>query len=653
MTNRLSRATIVHIYLVLALNQLLMTEHNHSNAAQYPDDALAENAALDTINTHDATTLDELFRERVRRSPEKVAYSQFDALNSEWRSYSWAQIAEQVERWQVAFRESGLQKGDRVAICYLNSIEWVIFDQAALRLGLVVVPLYTADRADNIAYVIANAGAKLVLFAQRAMWNAVAASDEDTSCLEQVLVFKDLISQPNNPVQNKTHAKVTLVDEWLPEHGAHLERGLAEPDDLASIVYTSGTTGRPKGVMLSHKNMLSNAYSGMRSVALTPQDTLLSFLPLSHTFERTIGYYAALMSGSQVAFNRSIPQLSEDLLNIKPTVMVSVPRIFERVHNKIQTELTSKSRLEQWLFKTAIKVGWHKFMRQQGQVNWHPCLLTAPFLDTLVAKKIRKKLGGRLQYVVIGGAPLTQEVGKTFIALGLPLLQGYGLTESSPVVSVNTVDNNRLGTIGLLLRGVSVKIEDNDELWIKGDNVMQGYWQNSEATDKNIIIEGDERWLRSGDRASIDKDGFVRIIGRIKDILVLANGEKVPPPDIEAAIARNPLFEQVMVVGEGKAFLTLLVYPEPELLAALCEELGVGRTVVDNPKLHKRLIKLVSEQMGDFPGYAKIRKIHICDEEWTVESGLLTPTLKLKRAKVLAHFEPEIEAMYKKHRGNQ
>ena len=636
----------------------MTTANNDYYDAQYPIDALEANSGLDTINTHDASTLDELFRERVRRSADKVAYTQFDPIAQNWRSATWADMATQVERWQVAFRESRLEKGDRVAICYGNSIEWVIFDQAALRLGLVVVPLYTADRADNIAYVIGNSGAKLVLFGQISMWNAVSASDEDTTCVEHVLLLKSDINRKDQSVpapsaNQVSSVRVTSVKDWLPDVGAHLERGLATPDDLASIVYTSGTTGRPKGVKLSHKNMLSNAYSGMRSVALGPEDSLLSFLPLSHTFERTVGYYAALMSASEVTFNRSVPKINEDLLQVKPTVMISVPRIFERVHTKIHAELSSKSDLEQRLFHAAIKVGWHKFRFQQGQASWHPRLLLAAVLDALVAKKVRAKLGGNLKYVIVGGAPLSKEVAKTFIALGVPLLQGYGLTESSPVVTVNTPAKNRVGSIGLLLRGVSVKLMDNDELWVKGDNVMQGYWQNDDATNKALVFDGEDRWLRTGDLAAIDKDGFVSIIGRIKDILVLANGEKVPPPDIEAAITRNPLFEQVMVVGEGRPFLALLVYPNPELWGAFCAEHGFDPSDYNNERLEKRLIKLVSAQMGDFPGYAKIRKIHICDQEWTVEDDLLTPTLKLKRPKVLAHYESEIEAMYQKHRGNK
>jgi len=605
--------------------------------SQYPEDALANNPALDTINCHDASTLDELFRERVRRSSEQIAYTQFDAAQQEWQTYSWTELATQVERWQVAFRESGLEKGDRVAICYRNSVEWVIFDQAALRLGLVVVPLYTADRADNIAYVIGNSGAKLALFENAEIWHDVDNTDEDVSCIELVLVLQG---------DAGSDKRVKQVDSWLPEHGQHFERGLAEPDDLASIVYTSGTTGRPKGVMLSHRNMLSNAYSGMRSVALTPQDRLLSFLPLSHTLERTVGYYAALMSASSVTFNRSIPELADDLKQVRPTVLISVPRIFERVHNKIYADLAGQSVIKRWIFNSAIRTGWRKFQVQQGLAGWHPRLLLAQVFDNLVGKKVRDKLGGALDFVIVGGAPLTEEVAKTFISLGIPLLQGYGLTESSPVVSVNTKQRNRSNSIGLLLRGVSVKLMDNDELWVKGDNVMQGYWDNPEATSQSIVEDGEDRWLRTGDRVSIDDEGFLRVIGRIKDILVLANGEKVPPPDIEAAIARNPLFEQVMVVGEGKSFLSALVVLNQELASAACQKQNL---VAGSKEMRAYLVEKIAEQMDDFPGYAKIRKVAICDEEWTVESGLLTPTLKIKRPKVTQYYASKIDELYKGH----
>lgn len=611
---------------------------------QFPQDALATDVQLDTINSADVRSLDELFRERVRRSSNKVAYTQFDTAQAQWVRYSWADVAAEVERWQVALRETGLGKGDRVAVCYRNSVEWVVFDQAALRLGLVVVPLYTADRADNIAYVIGNSGTKLVLLADTATWHEVASTDEDTSCVDTVLVFDQSDPQPE-----KLDGRVMLVTDWLPDLGQHFERGLAEPNDLASIVYTSGTTGRPKGVMLSHNNMLSNAYSGMRSVALSPDDTLLSFLPLSHTLERTVGYYAAMMSGSAVTYNRSISQLSDDLRLVKPTVMISVPRIFERVHNKIYASLIDASALKKRLFKAAIKTGWHAFEYRQGLAAWHPRLLFASVLDRVVGKPVRDRLGGKLNFVVVGGAPLSIEVAKTFISLGVPLLQGYGLTESSPIVSVNTKTQNRPDSIGLPLRGVDVKLMNNDEIWAKGNSVMMGYWQNPDATASCIVDGEDGRWLRTGDRGSIDSEGFIRIIGRIKDILVLANGEKVPPSDIEAAIVRNPLFEQVMVVGEGKSFLSVLAVLNDTLMSDLYAQQGWSVELSDRADVHSYLIEKISEQMTNFPGYAKVRKIVVCESEWTVEDGLLTPTLKIKRPEIMTQYAVQVAAVYEAH----
>ena len=603
--------------------------------SQYPSDALQATDHLDTISPAEASTLDELFRERVRRSSDTVAYTQFDQEKQTWVSLNWSEMAEQVERWQVAMRKSGLVKGDRVAIGLDNSIEWIIFDQAALRLGLVVVPLYVSDRADNMAYVLGNACVKLVLLTDKKAWLDINSADENTDCVELVLIM-------SGEVENK----VELVSSWLPEFGEHLERGMAESDDLASIVYTSGTTGRPKGVMLSHKNMLMNAYAGMRSVALTPQDRLLSFLPLSHTLERTVGYYASLMSGSQLVFNRSIKQLSDDLALVKPDVVISVPRIFERVHNAIHIAMAEQSGFQRRLFKLTIDSGWQNFLQSQGDAPWQPISLLAPVLQRLIGKAVLARLGGNLRFAIVGGAPLSIDVAKTFIGLGLPLLQGYGLTETAPIVSVNTLAGNRPDSIGMLLRGVSVALGDNEELLVRSDSVMQGYWQNEQATNEAISTHEGERWLRTGDRAAIDEQGFLKIIGRIKDILVLANGEKVPPADIEAAIARDPMFEQSLVLGEGKSFLSALLVLDQSLFEKFCEQRGLSPK---QPEVKVALIEKIAAQMEDFPGYAKIRKINICEEPWTVESGLLTPTLKVKRAKVEAHYKRQIDSIYAGH----
>lgn len=609
----------------------------HNQAVRYPEDALLNTPDIDVINTGEASTLDQLFRERVRRTPDKVAYEQFSEKQQQWLEYTWSHIAEQVERWQVALNNEKLKKGDRVAVRLKNSVEWVIFDQAALRLGLVVVPLYTADRPDNVSYVLNNSGAKLVLLQTAEEWADIADSGDDLSAIKRVVYISGSQSVSSICIS---------VGTWLPEQGQHMERGMAEPDDLASIVYTSGTTGRPKGVMLSHKNMLTNAYSGMRSMTIRTHDVLLSFLPLSHTLERTVGYYSSLMCGAKVVFNRSIPQLADDLLYAKPTVLISVPRIFERVHNKIHIGLNGQSKLKQFLFHQTVEIGWRRFQYQQKLAGWHPSLLFWPILNNLVASKVRSRLGGNLSFAIVGGAPLSPAVSKTFIALGIILLQGYGLTESSPVISVNTVKDNQPDSIGLPLRGVEVFIGEDDELIVRGDNVMMGYWNNDKATNGTMLPDG---WLKTGDKASIDERGFIRIIGRIKDILVLANGEKVPPADIEAAIDEEELFEQVLVVGEGKPYLSLLVVLNKAAWETFSKDHACTEQDLQTERIQEKLLQKAKSHMEDFPGYARIHKITPMLKEWTLEDGLVTATLKKKREKIKQKFAKEIAKMYQGH----
>lgn len=614
-------------------------ENKQSNIIkEYSPDALIDNQLVDVINPADVKTLDELFRERVRRSSNKVAYTQYSQDEDQWVDFTWADMAALVERWQVALQDEGLQAGDRVAIRYRNGIDWVCFDQAALRLGLVVVPLYTADRPDNVSYVLEHSGASLVAVATEQDWVEINACEEPLANIKRVLVFEGEASG--------TRDRVKTIASWLPQDGKHLERGMAQASDLASIVYTSGTTGRPKGVMLSHHNMLFAAYATARSVPMRPTDVGLSFLPLSHTLERTVGYYFSVMCGVHIYFNRDIDVLADDIKLVKPTVLIAVPRVFERIHNAVFAAMAEQSGFKQWMFRTAINIGWRKFEFDQGRSAWHPSLVFAPLFDALVGSKLKDRLGGRIRMVASGGAPLPMAVAKTFIGLGIPILQGYGLTETSPSAVSNSLTRNKPDTIGLVLRGVEVKLEENDELWIRGDNVMLGYWNNDEATNDAITQDG---WFRTGDCASVDDEGFLKITGRIKEILVLANGEKVPPADIEAAICRAPIIEQAMVIGEQKSFLAgVLVLNEVEW-QRLCEEKGWQADQLNSPEVHEHILAIVSRKMKEFPGYAQVRKVHLSIDEWTIESGLITPTLKLKRAKILEAYKSQTDALYEGH----
>ena len=421
---------------------------------------------------------------------------------------------------------------------------------------------------------------------------------------------------------------------------------LLDADQLASIVYTSGTTGRPKGVMLTHANLLWNAYAASQCADFGEHAVFLSFLPLSHTLERTGGYYLPMLLGAEVAYARSIAQLAKDLEEIRPTALISVPRIYERVYGRIQDGLAKKSRLARMLFDLAVRVGWRRFERAQGRAGWHPELLLWPLLDRLVARTVTDKLGGRLTVAVSGGAALTPDIARVFIGLGVPLYQGYGLTETSPVVCVNRPESNVPASIGQPLPGVEVKIGDNDELLTRSRCVMRGYWKDEAATRAMIDADG---WLHSGDKARVDGQGHFTIIGRIKDIIVLSNGEKVPPTEMESAILLDPLFEQVMLVGEGKPYLAALTVLNEAHWQAFAASLDIDPhqpAALTNPKVLRALTRRVAEHLKHFPGYAQIRRLHPELTPWTVDNGLLTPTLKIKRSLILERYRAVVDAMY-------
>jgi len=594
------------------------------------------------ISVEQAETLDGLFLRRLQRSPDKVAYRSYYRQSKTWRDYSWSEIADSVGRWQQAIAKEGLAPGDRTALILRNCPEWVVFDQACLGSGLVVVPLYTDDRPDNIAYILEDADIKLLLVQDAGRWKRLVSSIGDKVSLKRVVVLE---SSDEAERLAEADERVVTAEQWLPEEpAAPLERR-GSPHELASIVYTSGTTGRPKGVMLSHHNMLSVAHAGLTMIDVYEEDLFLSFLPLSHTLERTAGYYLTVMTGSTVAFSRSVGQLAEDLQIIRPTIMIAVPRIFERVYGKVKDQMEKKPKLVRMLFSSAVNVGWRRFQRSQGRGRWHPSLLTWGALRKLVAAKIVDKLGGRLRIAVSGGAPLSPEIAQVFIGLGIPILQGYGLTETSPVISVNSLGDNDPASVGIPLRGTEVRIGANDELQVKGPGVMLGYWNNHAATAQMVDSGG---WLQTGDQARLENN-HIYITGRIKDILVLSNGEKVPPSDMELAIALEPIVEQVMVVGEGKPFLSAIVVLDGEHWPSLAQACGVDpmdATTLQHPKVISQVLKQIKLALKDFPGYAKIRRVTLTLEPWTVDNELLTPTLKVKRPKVSKRFKAEIETMY-------
>ena len=600
------------------------------------DPSIEVNIHASTISSDIAVTIPGLFRERVKRSPEAIAYRYYDHKESLWKDSTWQEMGVEVARWQAALQKESLEKGDRVAIMANNCREWVIFDQAALGLGLVLVPLYTQDRADNATYILKDCDARLLVIGNNDQWTNLSQNPHCFDSINRVVSIEEF------DVANE--AKFISLRNWLNGNENGLISEESDDDELATIVYTSGTTGNPKGVMLSHRNIISNAYSGLRSVYITEEDMFLSFLPLSHTLERTTGYYLPMMAGATVAFARSIPDLAEDLLTIKPTCIISVPRIYERIYAKIKEDLDNKPKLIWLLFKLTVDVGWRRFEYAQGRAKYSLSMLLWPLLDFLVAKKLQGRFGGRLKGSICGGAPMPPSISRIFNALGVTIIQGYGLTETSPVITVNRIKHNIPASIGLVYPEIEVRIGDNDELLARGDNVMMGYWNCPEETSKTIV----DGWLHSGDKARIE-NGYVYLTGRLKEIIVMANGEKVSPADMEIAIAQDALFEQVIIIGEARPYLTAIAVLEKDQWKRFSRRMGFAKNDFTKTEVEEILLKRISRNLHNFPGYAQIRRMACTLEPWTIDEGLLTPTLKVKRLKVTEKFQQQIDSMYEGH----
>lgn len=593
------------------------------------------------ITQKEGSTLAAMFRQRVSRTPDSIAYIQYENKDQQWHEYSWKDTAREVARWQKALKETGLQSGERVVIMCHNAWEWVICDQATLGLGLVLVPVFMNDRAENIVWISNDCGASLLVIEGQEQWETLADSIDELESVHTIIALHEVLAE---------HAKLKPLQDWLPQQDYPLD--LAEEEtsaaELATIVYTSGTTGRPKGVMLSHHNIVWNIHAALQLFDIGPDNTFLSFLPLSHTFERTVGYYLAMVCGASTAYNRSIPQLAEDLGIIKPTLLVSVPRIFERIYGRITEKLATESAIKQKLFRSAIDIGWKKFEYDQGRGKWSAGFILHPLLDALVGAKVRQRLGGRLRFTVCGGAALSPDVARMFIGLGIPVTQGYGLTETSPVIAANPLENNIPASVGLPLPGVEVKVSDQGELITRSPSIMLGYWNKPEATADIIDNDG---WLHTGDKARIE-DEHVFITGRLKEIIVLSTGEKIPPTDMENAIALDPLIDQAMVIGEGKPYLSVLVVPSPDPFDQLCSSSGLkpgDEGNYNNDAIRELVLQRVQGQLHAFPGYARIRKVTILHEPLTPENGLLTPTLKLRRNRILMYYTDAVTDLYSGH----
>ena len=602
-------------------------------------------------------TLPQLLAYRVAHTPDAQAYRAFDPTTHDWVHLTWKQAAQRVAQWAQAMVATQLPTAARVAILLPNGLNAMCADQSTLATGCVPVPLHAIDNPGSIAYILADCEASMLIVGQAEHWENIRAIGTEFPALRAVVIVDEDGADSACAASTDGPAVGTLA-QWLASAPRAAELPAPTPpgpEDLAALVYTSGTTGKPKGVMLTHRNVVSDVKAVLERIAPTVDDVFLSFLPLSHTFERTGGYYLPIAAGSCVAYARSVPLLAEDLKTVRPTVLVSVPRIYERVHAKLLEKL-SPTPWKMQLYEAAQNKGWARFCVAQGlpapqaddnkAAGWMAAL-PWPLLQALVAKPLLAQFGGRVRVAVSGGAPLSPTIAKCFLGLGLHLVQGYGMTETAPVVSANSPDDNDPACVGRALPGVEVRIGDNRELQVRGPIVMKGYWNRPEDTAKILSADG---WLGTGDQAEII-NGRIYIRGRIKEIIVTSTGEKVPPGDLELAVLADPALEQAFVVGENRPFIACVAVIKHDEWQRLAADLGLNpqeATSLHHPSVQRAVLARIEKNTASFPRYAVPRAVHLTLEPWTIENTFMTPTLKLKRNNLMLHFAQAIEGMYQK-----
>lgn len=605
-----------------------------------------QSSAKPSFGLENFTTLPQLLVNSVERYGEREALRQFDKETKSWHSLSYAQLMVRVMEWRRAYAAMNLERGTRIGILMPNSIDHACADQAALANGLVPVPLHAIDTPGASAFILSDSRAKVLVTNKLTRWKQIKAAGGDLQDLTAVIITEDEVDDETGMVRG--------LSEWLAAgtHVVELPEGPKE-DDLAGIVYTSGTTGRPKGVMLTHGNIVSNVKATLECVFPQVGDIFLSFLPLSHTFERTAGYYLALATGCTIAYNRSVLLLADDLKTIRPTVIISVPRVYERIFARVHDKLKKSRPAARYLFDWAVEIGWRDFCRR----NHLPVEHTGrAWLDGLMRPLVRKvsstlldQFGGRLRIAISGGAALSNKVARTFCGLGLPIIQGYGMTEASPIIAGNNRTLNQPNTVGKPFNNVEVRLGEGDEIQIKGPSITRGYWNRPDATADAFTEDG---WFRTGDVGGFNELGLLSIKGRIKEIIVTSTGEKVPPADLEAAIETDPLFSQCYVIGENRPYLSLITVVNPDEWASFAKSCGVDPAdpaSLDNPSVKTAALKRAKTAAGEFPHYALPRAVVLTQEPWTIENGLITPTLKLKRGPLSKKFANVIAQLYATH----
>lgn len=589
------------------------------------------------------TTLGEVFAARAARFGDRTWLRV--KRDGRYTDLSWRYIANRVRRFALGLAELGLENTARVALLSENRPEWVVADLATQTLGGCSVPIYPTSTVSQIEYILRDSGATIAIASSVDQMLKIQEIRAQCPALQHVIVM-DADAKADGVLTmaevEATGAVASQGDHLLSERLAKVK-----PEQLASIIYTSGTTGAPKGVMLTHENFLSNARGACIVVPVREEDVCLSFLPLSHSFERMSGYYFPMAIGATIAYAESMDQLRENMLETQPTVMASVPRVYEKLHAAVMDRVSQAPAWRRAIFRWAFAVGKraaaHRLEGREpaGLLGWQYSIA-----DQVVFSRIRERTGGRLRYFVSGGAPLAREINEFFYTIGITILEGYGLTETSPILTTNTPNAFRFGTVGQPIPGVEIRIAEDGEILARGPNIMQGYYNQPTATAEAIK----DNWFYTGDIGTLDEDGFLTITDRKKDIIVTAGGKNLAPQNIENLFVTDPFIAQIMVHGDNRPFPSALVVPDFDRLSRWAAESGVANTgpaaLVREPRVTALFDERISALNEGLAQYERIKRFALLPSEFTLEAGELTPSLKMKRKIITAKYRDKLDALY-------
>ena len=569
------------------------------------------------------------FFDRLEQHPDKALL--FDKRGGEWLAKNWREVAEHVQRIAAALLDMGIEKGDRVVIASENRSEWAIAELAIIGIGAISVPSYTTYTEDDHHYVLEHSGAKLAFVSGGSIAHRVVLAARRAPSVTDIITFSPAEDLGDTGTVT-IHKFDDLLVNFAPLADMQNRVSAIDSDDTACFIYTSGTGGRPKGVMLTHRNIEANVKAAIELLSeadIYENERFLSLLPLSHSYEHTAGMYLPLQMGAEIWYCEGSDAVAANLVEVQPTLMPAVPRLYEVLHDRITKGVKAKGGVSEKLFNAAARIG---IQRIKGQPISILDRLIDPLLERLVRNKVRARFGGRLKYFVSGGAALNPEIGFFFMGLGVNFLQGYGLTESAPLISMNRPNKIRIDTVGPAAEGIEVKITKDGELLARGDNIMKGYWKDEAATNRTII----DGWLHTGDIAVIHDDGYIEITGRIKDIIVNSGGDNIAPSRVEALLTIEPEIEQAMVYGDKRPWLSAVIVPSPELT----------KQYDDKAQIKKIVGEAVERANSRLSQLERVRRFVVADSPFTVDNGQMTPTLKAKRHIITDVYSSQLDALY-------